>query len=277
MLQRSRLIVPLDEVSHQGGGVDGGMYPFGARRPLVGLHDVADHDIDGHPIAPGVVYRHGRMLQSDYAVADHRHRLAFDLGIALGHRDRDLLVWASENFGFVSGVVNDRFVQAAEARSAIHRQVIDVERVEHFRHEVATAAALGGRILGRRLGFRGEVRLWDDLGRFPGRRLLRPGRKGRRGQGGGAGKRDALQEIAPTDNRLIKEFFTHLLLPCRDRQENRSAAQVARPRGAGRSRVLGLLWATLATQHDRFCPCCVASSRCAMTNSGEIYDERRRM
>src|SRR5438309_1042962 len=109
MLQRSRLIVPLDEVSHQGGGVDGGMYPFGARRPR----------------------------------------------------------------------------------------------------------------------FRGEGRVWDDLGRFPGRRLLRPGRKGRRGQGGGAGEGHALQEIAPTDNRLIKEFFTHLLLPCRDRQENRSAAQVA--------------------------------------------------
>ena len=131
MLQRGRLIVPLGEVAHERADVDAGMQPFRARRALVRLHDVAaDHD-DRHAVAPGVVHRHGGVLQADDAVTRHRDRLAFDLGVALRHVDGDVLVHAGDDFGLVVAVIDDGFVQAAIARRAVDRQVFDAERIEH--------------------------------------------------------------------------------------------------------------------------------------------------
>ena len=142
-----------------------GMHPFGAGRALVRLDDVAAHHDDRHAVAPGVVHRHGGVLQADHAVADHGDRLAFDLGVALRHVDGDLLVRAGEDFGLVvAAVVEHGLVQAAEARGAVHRQIFDVERLEHVDHEVAAARGLVDRILDRRHGL--------------GRDLPRPGNGG---------------------------------------------------------------------------------------------------
>ena len=102
MLQRGRLVVPLGEVAHDRADVDRRVHPLGAGQALVGVDDIAAHDVDRHAIAPGVVDRHGGVLQPDHAVADHRHRLAFDLGVAVRHRDRDLLVRAGEDFEVAS-------------------------------------------------------------------------------------------------------------------------------------------------------------------------------
>ena len=83
MLQRGGLVVPLGELAHQLADIDAGMQPFGARRALVGLHDIAAEHDDRHAVAPRVVHRHGGVLQTDHAVARHGNRLAFHLGIAL--------------------------------------------------------------------------------------------------------------------------------------------------------------------------------------------------
>ena len=56
--------------------VDAGMQPFGARRTLVGFHDIAAEHDDRHAVAPRVVHRHGGVLQTDHAMARHGNRLA---------------------------------------------------------------------------------------------------------------------------------------------------------------------------------------------------------
>jgi len=115
------------------------MRRVGARPALVRLHDIAAHDEDRHAVAPGVVHRHGGVLQADDAVARHRDRLAFDLGIALRQVDGDILMHTGDDFGFVAAVIDDGFVQAAVARSAVDRQIFDAERVQHIGHEVAAS------------------------------------------------------------------------------------------------------------------------------------------
>jgi hypothetical protein len=82
VLQVGRLIVPFEEVAHGRGGIDGGVRPFAARRALVGLDDVADHDVDRHAIAPGIVERHRGVLQADHAMAHHGQRPA--IGVEQG-------------------------------------------------------------------------------------------------------------------------------------------------------------------------------------------------
>jgi hypothetical protein len=117
---------------------------------LVGFHDVAAHHDDRHAVAPGVVHRHAGVLQADHAMADHGERLARHLGVALSHVDRDLLMRTGDDLGLgVAAVVDQRLMQAAEARGAVHREVVDVERLEHVDHEVAAARGLVDRI-GRR-------------------------------------------------------------------------------------------------------------------------------
>ena len=68
MLQRYRLIVPFGEITNDECGIDGGVWPFGTgARTLVGFEDIADHDVNRHTVAPGVVHRHGGVLQTDGA------------------------------------------------------------------------------------------------------------------------------------------------------------------------------------------------------------------
>ena len=131
MLQRGRLVVPLGEVAGDGADVDRGMHPFRARPALVRLHDVAADRDHRHPVAPGVVQAHGGVLETDDAVADHRERLALDLGIAVRHLDRDLFMRAGQDLRLdVAAVIDDRLVEPAEARGAVHRQIFDVEHLE---------------------------------------------------------------------------------------------------------------------------------------------------
>ncbi len=207
MLERGRLVVPFDELAHERRRIEGRMHPFGAGRALVGFQDVADHDVDRHAIAPGIVERHRGVLQADHAVAHHGHRLAFHLGVAVRHGDGDLLMGAGEDLGLgIVAVIDHGLLDAAEARGAIDGAVIHVERLEHVHHEVAAARGLRHRILRRR----------ERLGRD----LLRAGRGGleigpRRGDlrlGGGRRQRRgadqarALEEIATRNIWGISAF-----------------------------------------------------------------------
>jgi len=71
--------------------------------------------------------------------------------------DGDVLVHAGDNFRFVVAVIDDGFVQAAIARSAIDRQIFDAERIEDVDHEVAAARGLVHRIGCRRHGLGGDL------------------------------------------------------------------------------------------------------------------------
>ena len=216
VLQRGRLIVPLDEIAHDRGRVDGGVHPFGVCAALVGFDDVAAHGDHRNAVAPGVVQRHGGVLQADHAVANHGHRLALDLGVALRHVHRDLFVRAGEDFGFgIAAVVEHRLMQTAETRRAIHRQIFNVECLEHIDHEIAATGGLRHRVFHWRhvLGC-GESR--------PGRRglgawLRQTGNRrvggNRRGQRSSAGQRRSFEEIAACAIRHTGAF-EHGRLPC---------------------------------------------------------------
>ena len=91
--------------------------------------------------AVGVVDRHGGVLQADGAVRHDHHRLAFDLGVAVRHGDRGFFVAAGEQFGIlVAAVIDDGFVQAAEAGAGIGGAIFDAERLDHVDHEVGANA-----------------------------------------------------------------------------------------------------------------------------------------
>ena len=192
------MIVPLGEFADKLADVDRRMQPFGARPALVGLHDIAAEHDDRHAIAPSVVHRHRGVLQTDRAVTRHGKRLAFDLGVALRHMDGDVLVHAGDDFGLVVAVIDDGFMQAAIARRAVDRDILDAERVEHVGHKVAAAGRLIDRVVGRRHGLGrdlpGAGKRSYRLLRLDGRHGV--GRNGRRDRSSGADEARAFEEIA---------------------------------------------------------------------------------
>ena len=207
-VKRGRLIVPFGEFADDLADIDAGMHPFGARPALVGLHDIAAEDQNRHAVAPGIVHRHGGMLQADDAVAGHRHRLAFDLGVALRHVDGDVLVHAGDDLGLVVGVIDDGLVQAAIARGAIDRHIFDAERIEHVGHEVAAARGLIDRIVRRRERLGGGLHRPGDRGL---QLRLRRGRSGigcdwRHHRSGGPDEPRAFEEIAAARSRRLTAF-----------------------------------------------------------------------
>jgi len=131
-------------------------------------------------------------------VANHGHRLALDLGVALRHMDRNFFVRAGDNFRLgVAAVVDHCLVETAEARGTVHGEVVNVEGLEHVDHEVAATRALVDRVWCRRHGFGGGKLRSGRLG-------LRPLSGAARDRGGCrprcerccARKRRAFQKIA---------------------------------------------------------------------------------
>ena len=208
------------------------MHPFDARPALVGLHDIAAEHDDRHAVAPSVVHRHDGVLQTDRAVTRHRKRLAFDLGVALRYMDGDVLVHAGDDFGLVVAVIDDGFMQAAIARRAVDRHILDAERVEHIGHKVAAAGRLIDRVGGRRHGLSGDLpgagKRSYRLLRLDGRHGV--GRNGRRDRSSGADEARAFEEIATARLRrtavrghLAPHTFSGICL------SRRSAIIAARP------------------------------------------------
>ena len=77
-------------------------------RRMRGIERVAGEDVHRNAVAVGVVDRHRRVLQTDRAVDHDGHRLAFGLEVAMGHRDRRLLVAAGEELRRpIAAVVDD--------------------------------------------------------------------------------------------------------------------------------------------------------------------------
>ena len=193
-----------------------GMVRRHARRAVRGVEIVAANDDDRHAVAPRVVDRHGRVLQSDDAVHQGQQRLARDLEIAVRHGDGRFFVHASDVFRhLVAAVVDQRLMQRAETRGAIRRHVFDVERLDDIDHEIGTGLARDTRHLLRHVGFGGDgMRGRRQRRRQPCRHA--PGRDGarawRRRHGCGAGHGCSGQKFA-TIYRLTRILARHRHLP----------------------------------------------------------------
>ena len=137
--QRNRKIVPLGVVAEHSRGVLDAVGPFDGRHPLGGVNNIsADHD-HGNVVAVRVINRHRSMLQTDDVMHDRRHDLARRLGIAVRDGDGNLFV-AAENhlrIGFPSALIIDqRIVNAAEARPWIQRDILNAEYFEQIDDQI---------------------------------------------------------------------------------------------------------------------------------------------
>ena len=100
---------------------------------------IADHKVNRDTIRVGVVDRHRRVLRTYGAVQQRHDRFAFDLRIAVRHRDRRLFVATGQKFrSLVSTIINDGLMETLETRSRIRRDVLEVERLQNIHHEVRT-------------------------------------------------------------------------------------------------------------------------------------------
>jgi hypothetical protein len=139
VLQRGRAVVPFDEVAHQRARVLDRVVPLRARPARSRIEPVAGEKHDRHAIDPRVVDRHGAVLQAHGAVDHRAHGLARGLGVSMRHRDGGFLVHAREQLRLlVAAVVDERFVDAAEARPGVGRHVLQVERLDDVDHEIGT-------------------------------------------------------------------------------------------------------------------------------------------
>ena len=80
--------------------------------------------------------------QADEIVQDHRHRLAGRLGVAVRDLHRDLLVLAEHHRRLVVAVVDQRVVQAAEARAGIERDIGEIVALDQVDDDVGLPAAI---------------------------------------------------------------------------------------------------------------------------------------
>ena len=81
---------------------------------------IAADDDNRNAVAPRVVNRHRRMLETDRTVRQRHQRLAGDLEIAMRHGNADFLVIDGKEFGLlVVTIIDQRLVKAAETRSRV--------------------------------------------------------------------------------------------------------------------------------------------------------------
>ena len=201
--ERPRRVVPLRVVADHRGRVLHAVVPLG-RPSNGGVAVVAENHVDRYAVAPGVVEGHRRVLQADGAVGHHRQRLALGLEVGVGHRHRRLFVGAGEQLrALIAAVVDERFVQPAEARAGVRADVVEAERLEHVHHEVGSAALVVAHHLDvarrrslRRLRHHRRGTSLGSRGSGQSRRGLRLGGSRRRHQCSRTGERALLQEPA---------------------------------------------------------------------------------
>src|SRR5207244_4421388 len=116
--------------------------PVDPRPPFARVHGTgAAHDQDRRAVTPGVVDRHGSMLQADDVVHNGGHRLAGSLGITVRDRDGDFFETAEDNLriGLTAAlVIYQRIVNAPEARTRIKRDVFNAEDFQQIDDEIRT-------------------------------------------------------------------------------------------------------------------------------------------
>ena len=202
--ERHRVVVPLGHVAEDRRRILRAVHPEHFARPLGGVLRVAEDEINRNAIAPRVVDRHRRVLGADGAVHAHQHGLAFDLRVAVGHRHRDLFVRAGDALGIaVAGVVDDRLVDADEARGTHREHVFHVHRAEQIDHEVGRVLLLFG------AGCRAPRPVARAGGLWRRRRGLRR-RAGSSRRGGDRRRRDPFEEAATIHGRRVRRFHARI-------------------------------------------------------------------
>src|SRR3954467_13771910 len=115
MLQRSRDIVPLDEVAENGGRILRAVRPGDDAAAPHGVEMIAENQVDRYAIAERVVDRHRGVLCTDGAVHRDQAWPPFDLRVAVRHRRGDFLVGAGDELrSGLAAVVDERLTEAAE-------------------------------------------------------------------------------------------------------------------------------------------------------------------
>src|SRR5439155_23785658 len=134
------LVVPFDEVAHQISLNQRRVNPVYPRSPFAGVHGAgAAHDQDRRAVTPGVVDRHGSMLQADDVVHNRGHRLAGSLGITVRDRDGDFFVTAEDNLRIrltAALVIYQRIVNTAKARTGIQSDIFDAQNFQQIDDEI---------------------------------------------------------------------------------------------------------------------------------------------
>ena len=142
-LDRGRLVIPFDVVADRVALHQRGMRPVDVRPALGFVHRAGGaDDEDRHAVDIGVVDRHAGVQQPDQIVQDHRHRLAGGLGVAVRDLHGDLLVLAQHHRRLVAAVIDQRIVQAAEARARIERDVREAVALDQIDDDVRLPAAI---------------------------------------------------------------------------------------------------------------------------------------
>ncbi len=137
-------VVPLDER-----GMDP-LDPGTAFRRVDGTG--AAEQKDRYAVDPGVVDRHARVLEANDIMEDRGHRSAGGLVVAVGERDRDLLMGAEDRpRGAVAPVIDERIVEPAEGCARVEGRVLDPQLVEEIDDEVRAEPRRGS--LADRQGF----------------------------------------------------------------------------------------------------------------------------
>ena len=141
--ERHRLVGPFGVGPHRLALGIGGMEPVdGAAFGGIGRSRPAQHE-DRNLVRPGVVKRHHGVLQPDQIVENHEARLAGDLAVALRHVERDFLCPAEDDLGpRVPGVIDQRIVEAPEARTGGKHHMLEPHRLEQVAYQVGTVFGL---------------------------------------------------------------------------------------------------------------------------------------
>ena len=152
VLQRRRRVVPLQHVAHHRGRVRHRVRPpVEQRPPVLAARDVRAQEIRGRAPRERAEDAHRRVLQARRRERDDRHRLARHREVAVRDVDGRLLVRAREPLGRrVAAVIDERLVQAAEARRGIRDDVLELERLQHVDHEIGARVLDGQRVSRRR-------------------------------------------------------------------------------------------------------------------------------
>ena len=105
----------------------------------------AAQDDDRQPVSPGVINRHRRMLQTDDIMHRGGHRPACGARVAVSQRHGDLFMIAENDLRrMIAAIVDQRIVQAAEGRSRIDRDILDLEGFDRIDDDIR--APLGPRL-----------------------------------------------------------------------------------------------------------------------------------
>ena len=231
--QRDRRIVPFRVVADHRAGILHGMGPLDVASTPRSIRNISNDDVHWDAIGIGVVDCHRRVLQSNSAVRHDHHRPAFDLRVAVGHRNRRLFMAACQQLGsFVAAIINDRLVQRAERRSGVGGDVIEIERLDNVQHEVRTRPIRGIHINARRRrgGFRSGQRgirkrcYRSSLGSLSGFRFRGSRFAAQSGDAGSGAHCSALKEPA-TINGTFFGFRHDAKSPLRGAKRKRDSAQ----------------------------------------------------